>query len=196
MWLTVLVQWANHIGGSLPRPPTRGKWQVESCKCGLPKISMVIRVCRNVFVTRTLCFSFFCCVFMFFAHKLLAFLNLSQQFVCWSARQPASQRVRTTVWAHEIMRQLIALVVVVVVVGLAVVAVALILLPLSLLLLSWLFPVHTMPLIGWQHNQMCNFLCTTTAWKFNYKLHIYIFERHEMMHCISAGRQGFIWLWI
>lgn len=61
------------------------------------------------------------------------------------------------------MRQLIALLVVVVaVVALAVVAVAVILLLLSLLL-SWLFPVHTMALIGWQHNQMCNFLCTTTA---------------------------------
>lgn len=86
------------------------------------------------------------------------------------------------------MRQLIALAVVVVaVVALAVVAVALILLLLSLLL-SWLFPVHTMALIGWQHSQMCNFLCTTTAWKFNYKLHIYFWApwNDALHHCWPA----------
>lgn len=43
------------------------------------------------------------------AHKLLQLLNLSQQFVCWSANRVGGQRFR----AYEIMRQLIAVAIVV-----------------------------------------------------------------------------------
>lgn len=96
------MQWANHIGRWLPSPRLSGEWQVATAAqvCVAKNFHGHSRLpkcfCYSWYILCFLFFIFLLRVLMFFAHKLLAFLNLSQQFVCWSARQPVQDNGLST----------------------------------------------------------------------------------------------------